>query len=282
MSVTQPRTHAPMPEPADSSHGAAIRAQGLTKRYGATLALEELDLAVAPGEVYGYLGPNGSGKTTTIRLLLGLHRPAQDRRSSSAIDAWSDPVAAHRRIAYVAGEPFLWPAIDERRDVRVPRTAARRRRRRLPRDACGALPARPAQEDQGAVEGQPTEGAADCGARQRAELLLLDEPTSGLDPLMEVHLPRLHQGGQGARADRFPLLAHPQRGGGALRSCRDPARGQARRRGTLCSSYAISPRRRSRSRSRAPRRACAAAGRAAFRAAGRTRCASRSRAASAR
>ena len=60
----------------DSVGGSAIRAVGLCKRYGDTTALDQLDLTVNQGEVYGYLGPNGSGKTTTIRLLLGLHRPS--------------------------------------------------------------------------------------------------------------------------------------------------------------------------------------------------------------
>ena len=89
----------------------AIRTEGLTKRYGSTLALDSLDLTVEPGEVYGYLGPNGAGKTTTIRLLLGLHRPTAGRAALFGIDAWRDPVAGHRRVAYVAGEPFLWPSL---------------------------------------------------------------------------------------------------------------------------------------------------------------------------
>src|SRR5690348_9104711 len=89
----------------------AIRTQGLTKRYGETLALDGLDLTVERGEVYGYLGPNGAGKTTTIRLLLGLHRPTAGRAELFGVDAWRDPVAAHRRVAYVAGEPFLWPGL---------------------------------------------------------------------------------------------------------------------------------------------------------------------------
>jgi ABC-2 type transport system ATP-binding protein len=53
----------------------AIEATGLTKRYGRRLAVDNLDLAVGRGEIFGFLGPNGSGKTTTIRLLLGLLRP---------------------------------------------------------------------------------------------------------------------------------------------------------------------------------------------------------------
>ena len=72
----------------------AIRTEGLTKRYGRTLALDSLDLAVEPGEVYGYLGPNGSGKTTTIRLLLGLHRPTAGRAELFGVDAWREPVRA--------------------------------------------------------------------------------------------------------------------------------------------------------------------------------------------
>ena len=88
-----------------------INTEGLSKRYGDTLALDGLELVVGEGEVYGYLGPNGSGKTTTIRLLLGLHRPTSGRAELFGIDAWRDPVAAHRRLAYVAGEPFLWPAL---------------------------------------------------------------------------------------------------------------------------------------------------------------------------
>jgi ABC-2 type transport system ATP-binding protein len=99
--------------PASTSTGSigAIRTEGLSKRYGKTLALDDLELLVEEGEVYGYLGPNGAGKTTTIRLLLGLHRPTGGSASLFGIDAWRDPVGAHRRVAYVSGEPFLWPAL---------------------------------------------------------------------------------------------------------------------------------------------------------------------------
>jgi ABC-2 type transport system ATP-binding protein len=87
----------------------AVRTENLSKRYGDTLALDSLDLVVEEGEVYGYLGPNGAGKTTTIRLLVGLHRPSAGRAELFGIDACREPVAAHRRVAYVAGEPFLCP-----------------------------------------------------------------------------------------------------------------------------------------------------------------------------
>ena len=65
-----------------------IRAEGLTKRYGATLAVDNIDLAVDAGEIVGILGPNGSGKTTTILMLLGLTEPTGGR----AVVAGFDPL----------------------------------------------------------------------------------------------------------------------------------------------------------------------------------------------
>ena len=80
----------------------AIRTELLTK-YGDTLALDALELTVEESDAYGYRGPNGAGKTTTIRLLLRLHRPGSGRAELFGVDAWRDPVRAHRRVAYVAG-----------------------------------------------------------------------------------------------------------------------------------------------------------------------------------
>jgi ABC-2 type transport system ATP-binding protein len=164
----------------------AIRADGLTKSYGDTLALDRLDLTVQPGEVYGYLGPNGSGKTTTIRLLLGLHRPSAGRAELFGLDAWRDPVAAHRRVAYVAGEPFLWPALTSTE------TFAYLARLHGTTDAAY----RDVLVERFQLETSKKIRALSKGNRQkvqliaafatRADLLILDEPTSGLDPLMEV------------------------------------------------------------------------------------------------
>ena len=164
----------------------AIRTEGLSKRYGDTLALDSLDLVVEKGEVYGYLGPNGAGKTTTIRLLLGLHRPTAGRAELFGIDAWGDPVAAHRRVAYVAGEPFLWPALtsDETfaflarvhgstdkayRDVLVER-----------------FQLETSKKVRALSKGNRQKVQLIAAFASRAELLVLDEPTSGLDPLMEM------------------------------------------------------------------------------------------------
>src|ERR1035438_1602305 len=164
----------------------AIRTEGLCKRYGDTVALDALDLTVAEGEVYGYLGPNGAGKTTTIRLLLGLHRPSAGRGELFGIDAWRDPVAAHRRVAYVAGEPFLWPALTSEETLDF-----------LARLHGGTdLAYRDVLVERFRLDTHKKIRAMSKGNRQkvqliaalatRADLLLLDEPTSGLDPLMEM------------------------------------------------------------------------------------------------
>jgi ABC-2 type transport system ATP-binding protein len=168
------------------STGPPIATVGLTKRYGLTLALDALDLTIEPGEVYGYLGPNGSGKTTTIRLLLGLHRPTAGHAALFGVDAWHDPVAAHRRVAYVAGEPFLWPALTSAE------TFAYLARLHGSTD----VPYRNELVERFQLDANKKVRALSKGNRQkvqliaafatRAELLILDEPTSGLDPLMEL------------------------------------------------------------------------------------------------
>ena len=87
----------------------AIHTEGLTKRFGSTLALDQLTLDVAEGEVFGFLGPNGAGKTTTIRLLLGVIRATAGNARVFDLDPWSDAVNLHRRLAYVPGELSVWP-----------------------------------------------------------------------------------------------------------------------------------------------------------------------------
>jgi len=164
----------------------AIRTERLTKRYRDTLALDGLDLTVAEGEVYGYLGPNGSGKTTTIRLLLGLHRPSGGRAELFGVDAWRDPVRAHGRVAYVAGEPFLWPSLTSaetfaflarlRGDTDVAYRDLLVERFQLDTD----------KKVRALSKGNRQKVQLVAALATRADLLLLDEPTSGLDPLMEM------------------------------------------------------------------------------------------------
>ena len=164
---------------------AAVRTRELTKRFGPTLALDGLTLTIPRGEVFGFLGPNGAGKTTTIRLLLGLQRPTSGSCSIFASDSWADAVEAHRRLAYVAGEPMLWPGLTGEECLRF--------LGRLHGQVDGGYRDRlterfrfdPAKKVRDYSKGNRQKIQLIAAFATRAELLILDEPTSGLDPLME-------------------------------------------------------------------------------------------------
>jgi len=164
----------------------AIATRGLGKRYGRAVALSDLDLTVRRGEVYGYLGPNGSGKTTTIRLLLGLHRPSAGRAELFGIDAWRDPVAAHRHVAYVAGEPFLWPSLTGEETFELLANLRGATDVDYRRELVERFQLDPSKRVRALSKGNRQKVQLIAAFASRAELLILDEPTGGLDPLMEV------------------------------------------------------------------------------------------------
>ena len=163
-----------------------VAVNGLVKTFGPARALDGLDLEVATGEVHGFLGPNGSGKTTTIRILLGLLR--SDAGSARLLDGdpWRDSVALHRRLAYVPGDVNLWPKLTGgevidllgrlRGDLDV-----RRRDELLERFELD-----PTKKARTYSKGNRQKVALVAALASPAELLILDEPTSGLDPLMEA------------------------------------------------------------------------------------------------
>ena len=140
------------------------------------------------GEVYGYLGPNGAGKTTTIRLALGLHRPTSGSVEVFGIDAWGDPVTAHRRLAYVSGEPALWPSLTVAETLeflgRLRQGADRDRS--YERVLLERFQLETDRKVRSLSKGNRQKVQLVSALSAQADLLLLDEPTSGLDPLMEV------------------------------------------------------------------------------------------------
>jgi ABC-2 type transport system ATP-binding protein len=163
-----------------------IRTEGLTKRYGSTLALDRLDLTVRPGEVYGFLGPNGAGKTTAIRLLLGLHRPTSGRAELFGMDAWRGAVAAHRRVAYVAGEPALWPGLTGAETLEFLARLRGGDDRRYRDELVERFLLDTRKRVRALSKGNRQKVQLVAALASRADLLLLDEPTGGLDPLMEI------------------------------------------------------------------------------------------------
>ena len=164
----------------------AITVSGLRKSYGKTVALDGLDLAVAQGEVHGFLGPNGSGKTTTIRVLLGLLRADGGTARLLGGDPWSEATALHRRLAYVPGDVSLWPnftggeVIDLLGRLRGGLDAGRRA------SLLDRFQLDPAIKARAYSKGNRQKVALVAALASDVELLLLDEPTAGLDPLMEA------------------------------------------------------------------------------------------------
>jgi ABC-2 type transport system ATP-binding protein len=163
----------------------AIRTENLSKIFGSTEALVDLDLEVPAGEVLGYLGPNGAGKTTTIRLLLGLIGATRGRAEVFGVDCQADPVRAHRRIAYVPGEASLWPSLTGTETLhllgRVQGTVDTAYRDLL----LERFEFDPSKKVRAYSKGNRQKLILIAGLMSRADLLLLDEPTAGLDPLME-------------------------------------------------------------------------------------------------
>jgi len=163
----------------------AISIIGLHKSFGTTVALDGLDLSVQAGEVHGFLGPNGSGKTTTIRVLLGLLRPDSGEVRMLGGDPWRDAVALHRRLTYVPGDVTLWPGITggEVIDLLGQLRGGLNRRRRD--ELLEQFDLDPRKKARTYSKGNRQKVALIAALASDAELLLLDEPTSGLDPLME-------------------------------------------------------------------------------------------------
>jgi polyether ionophore transport system ATP-binding protein len=164
---------------------ATIEVTGLRKSFGRTCALDGLDLSVAPGEVHGFLGPNGSGKTTTIRILLGLIRADGGTARLLGGDPWREATALHRRLAYVPGDVTLWPNLSGGEIIDL----LGRLRGGLDQKRKAVLLERfdldPAKKSRAYSKGNRQKVALIAALASGAELLVLDEPTAGLDPLME-------------------------------------------------------------------------------------------------
>jgi ABC-2 type transport system ATP-binding protein len=164
-----------------------IEVEGLTKRFGAKVAIEGVSFSARRGEVLGFLGPNGAGKTTTLRILAGLIPPTAGRARIDGHDTVRDSLAARRRLGYL---PERVPLYDEMRAGDFLRFAAAMKGLRG-RDAPLAVTRAAEETNVSAVLRDPI-GRLSRGYRQRIGLaqallgdppvLLLDEPTAGLDP----------------------------------------------------------------------------------------------------
>jgi ABC-2 type transport system ATP-binding protein len=165
---------------------AAISVTGLVKDFGATRALDHLDLAVRSGEVHGFLGPNGAGKTTTVRIMLGLLRADAGSVTLLGGDPWRDAVALHHRLAYVPGEVNLWRNLTGGEVIDLLGTLRGGLDRRRRAELLERFQLDPTKKCRAYSKGNRQKVALVAAFASDVELYLLDEPTSGLDPLMEI------------------------------------------------------------------------------------------------
>lgn len=165
----------------------AIRAEGLTKRFGDLTAVDNLDLVVPRARIYGFLGPNGSGKTTAIRLLCGLLKPTTGSATVLGLQVPGDADALKPRIGYMTQKFSLYADLTVLENLKfIADIYAWPRRKQKSRidelvDVYGFAPRR--NQLAGTMSGgQKQRLALACAVLHKPELLLLDEPTSAVDP----------------------------------------------------------------------------------------------------
>ena len=162
----------------------AVETRGLSKRYGSVMAVDDLSLQIPGGQVFGLLGPNGSGKTTTIGMLLGLVKPTSGAISLFGLDADSALNEALLRVGAVMETPAFYPYLSGRANLQYFQGITRRSGGRDVDDLLELVGLTDAADNRFAIYS--------LGMKHRLgvayvmlgdpELLLLDEPTNGLDP----------------------------------------------------------------------------------------------------
>ena len=163
----------------------AIDVKGLTKRFGKKVAVDHVDIAIPEGEVWGFLGPNGSGKTTTIRMLCGLLHADEGQGTCLGLDFRTQSEAIKRQVGYMTQKFSFWEDLSIRENLEF---VARIYGVVSPKQKVDSTLARlglTARQDQ--LAGQLSGGwkqrmaLAACMLHD-PQMLLLDEPTAGVDP----------------------------------------------------------------------------------------------------
>jgi ABC-2 type transport system ATP-binding protein len=164
-----------------------IETEGLTKKYGSQIAVNNLNLQIREGEVFGFLGPNGAGKTTTILMFLGLTEPSSGKVRVIGFDPTRDPFRVKEKVGYLPESVGFYDDMDARQNLRFIA-----RLNRIP-DKVSAKKIDELLEEVGLFgEARKKVGTYSKGMRQRLgiaevlikepKLIFLDEPTIGLDP----------------------------------------------------------------------------------------------------
>ena len=175
---------------------AAITVQHLTRRFGDFLAVDDVNFDVREGEIFGFLGANGAGKSTTIRMLCGLLRPTSGTAMVGGVDVSKDPEAVKLRIGYMSQRFSLYEALTVDQNIRFfggiygLEGARYAERRRFALDMAG-LVGRESTLTRELAGGWRQRLALGCAILHQPPIVFLDEPTGGVDPVSRRQFWRL-------------------------------------------------------------------------------------------
>lgn len=169
----------------------AIETRGLTKYYGKTRGILDVDLQVEEGDFFGFIGPNGAGKSTTIRALLGLITPTAGERRVLDMDCGGDRRKLLAKVGYMPSEAMFYSGMRVSEVIALAaglrRTDCRQEAKRL----CERLELDTGRRVEELSLGNRKKVSIVCAMQHKPSLYILDEPTSGLDPLMQQEFFRM-------------------------------------------------------------------------------------------
>lgn len=163
----------------------AIQTDGLTKFYGRSRGIIDLDLEVHEGEFYGFIGPNGAGKSTTIRILMGMIHKTRGSAKILGKDILKDKEQILSVTGYLPSEAVFYPDMRGRDLIRLSADLRRKDCRKASDDLCERLQLDPSRRISELSFGNRKKLAVVCALQHDPLLCILDEPTGGLDPLMQ-------------------------------------------------------------------------------------------------
>ena len=162
-----------------------IQTENLTKYYGKSRGIIELNLAVEQGEFFGFIGPNGAGKSTTIRTLLGLIAPTSGSAMIFGKDVTKEKECILRDVGYLPSEALFYQGMKVKDVLKLSADLRKKDCKAEAKLLCDRLQLDTSRKIDELSFGNRKKVAIVCALQHRPGLLVLDEPTSGLDPLMQ-------------------------------------------------------------------------------------------------
>jgi len=165
-----------------------VQALDLTKTFGAFTAVDHVSFSVEPGEIFGFLGSNGAGKTTVIRILCGLLAPTSGKATVLGIDVAAEPEAVKRRIGYMSQRFSLYEDLTVRQNLRFFGGVYGLRGKALAERTAWALDTARLHDQVDALTASLPGGwkqrlALACALLHQPQVVFLDEPTGSVDPI---------------------------------------------------------------------------------------------------